>query len=112
MSKYEVLRYRVSKYDRARTCQQEYICIKLNYARNTYVTLCLIDKLVNLDRLQNTFTRLRSLEETVRSKDVIGVQKGGSHLTAKCATTLVLVGIVLSDYVPTNRNRLYSVICS
>ena len=30
--------------------------------------------------------------EALRSTDEIGLQKGGSHLTAKCATGLVLAG--------------------
>ena len=30
--------------------------------------------------------------ETVRSTNGIVVQKGGSHITTKCVTTLVLVG--------------------
>ena len=36
------------------------------------------------------------------------MQIGGSHLTAKFASILLLVGIVLSNYIPTNRNRLYT----
>ena len=67
-----------------------------------------IDLLVNIDRLQYTYTytctRYVAWGETVRFTDGIGMQKGERHRMAKCATTLVLVP---SNYVPTNRNRLY-----
>ena len=52
-----------------------------------------IDKLVNLDRQYCIFVLLLVLAwgGNVRSTDGIGLQKRGSHLTAKCANTLVLI---------------------
>ena len=53
----------------------------------------LIDKQVNLDRLQYTCTRLNSLEVNFNiNRWNHGVHKGESYQTAKCVTNLVLAG--------------------
>ena len=72
---------------------KKYIFISKSVANKVIESLFVnIDKLVNLGDYCTLVLAYVALGETLRSKDGIGVQKSVRHLTAKCATTFVLVG--------------------